>query len=196
MMKLLMIAGFLGSGKTTLLLQIARRLSEASLNIAIIENEIGEIGVDGDYLNMNGLHVQELFGGCICCTLATSLVATLQKLEQRYKPDLVILEPTGAAVPGDITANLHNFPSKLGGIHTITILDASRYEMLMEMMEPLLTSQIQAADRVAVNKIDQVNQEMVDRIIQSVGHLNPQAKVNAISAEAQTNLNTLIDDLL
>ena len=71
-MKLLIIAGFLGSGKTTLLLQVAERLAASSLRIAIIENEMGEVGVDGGYLGLEGLHVQELLGGCICCTLASS----------------------------------------------------------------------------------------------------------------------------
>ncbi len=195
-MKLMIIAGFLGSGKTTLLLHIARRLSEASRKIAIIENEIGEIGVDGDYLKMNGLYVQELFGGCICCTLSTSLIDTLKKVKQRFKPDFVILEATGAALPGDITTNLRNYPSKVESIQVLTIVDACRFEMLMEMLGPLLTSQIQAADTVAINKIDQVEEEVLDRIIQGVGRLNAQAKVNAISAQRLTNLNTIMDDLL
>ena len=64
-MKLLIIAGFLGSGKTTLLLQIAKHLAASSQRIAIIENEMGEVGVDGEYLTLEGLHVQELLGGCI-----------------------------------------------------------------------------------------------------------------------------------
>ncbi|MBN2062024.1 MAG: cobalamin biosynthesis protein P47K [Deltaproteobacteria bacterium] len=195
-MKLLIIMGFLGSGKTTLLLQIARRLSEASLRIAIIENEIGDIGIDGDYLEREGLSVQELFGGCICCTLATSLIETMLKLEQRYNPDIVILEPTGAAVPGAVTANLNNFPSKLASIQVVTILDAIRYEMLIEMMEPLLTAQIQVADMVVINKIDQVETETIKRIIQDVDRLNQRAKINAVSAEDQASLDTFMGHLL
>src|SRR5210317_1406548 len=104
-MKLLIIAGFLGSGKTTLLLQVAKHLAAASKRIAIIENEMGEVGVDGDYLTLEGLHVQELLGGCICCTLAAGLVGTLEKVERLFQPDLVILEATGSARPSDITQN-------------------------------------------------------------------------------------------
>ena len=67
-MKLLIIAGFLGSGKTTLLLEVAQRLVAVPQKVAIIENEVGEIGIDGKYLHQEGLQVQELFGGCVCCT--------------------------------------------------------------------------------------------------------------------------------
>ena len=192
-MKLLIMAGFLGSGKTTLLLQIAKRLSTASLKIAIIENEIGEIGVDGDYLNLEGLHVQKLFGGCICCTLSSGLIETLEKIEAHYQPDLVILEATGAARPGDILINLNKLQSKVGGIKIVTLVDAPRFEMLMEMMEPLLTAQIEAAHTVVVNKIDQVQEKTLERVIQGIGRLNPEANVSPVSAEAGTNLNSLLN---
>jgi len=194
-MKLLIMAGFLGSGKTTLLLQIAKRLSAASLKIAIVENEIGEIGVDGDYLNLEGLQVQELFGGCICCTLSSGLIETLEKIEARYQPDLVILEATGAARPGDILTNLNKLQSKIEGITIVTLVDAPRFEMLMEMMEPLLTAQIEAAHTVVVNKIDQVQEKTLERIIQTISRLNPEAKIRTVSAEAGTNLNSFLDDL-
>ena len=85
-MKLLIIAGFLGSGRTTLLLEVARRLVAVPQKIAIIENEVGEIGIDGKYLHQKGLQVQELFGGCVCCTLSADLVSTLEKIEKLYQP--------------------------------------------------------------------------------------------------------------
>ena len=73
-MNVLCIAGFLGSGKTTILLEVARSLTEDGVRVAVIENEIGEVGVDGGYVREQGLPVQELFGGCICCTLQIGLV--------------------------------------------------------------------------------------------------------------------------
>jgi G3E family GTPase len=194
-MKLLIIAGFLGSGKTTLLLQVAKRLAAASQRIAIIENEMGEVGVDGDYLTLEGLHVQELLGGCICCTLAAGLLGTLEKVERLFQPDLVILEATGSARPADITKNLRDYRANLGAIQIITLVDPSRHEMLMEVMTPLVTAQIQAADIVAVNKIDQVQREAVQRTIQSARDLNSRASIVAISAEQRTQLDTLMADL-
>ena len=96
-MNLLSIAGFLGSGKTTLLLRVAREFSKRFNQIAIIENEIGEIGIYGKYLRQYGLEIQELFGGCICCVMQLDLIQTIKKVERIVKPEWIILEPTGAA---------------------------------------------------------------------------------------------------
>jgi G3E family GTPase len=194
--KLLIIAGFLGSGKTTLLLQIARRINLTLQRIAIIENEMGEIGVDGNYLSLEGLHVQELFGGCVCCTLSAGLIDTLEKVEQLYNPDIVILEATGIARPGDIIDNLHSFGSKAVVTQVITIVDATRYEMLMKILAPLLFAKIQVAHIVAINKIDQIKPTLVDQITRSVSSLNPQAKCIAICAEDNTYIDKLMDGLL
>ncbi len=195
-MKLLILSGFLGSGKTTLLLHIAKKLSLSSKRIAIIENEIGEIGIDGDYLNLEGLQVQELFGGCICCTLSVGLIETLENVEKLYQPDVVILEATGVARPGDILKNVRRYYKAVKDIYAINVVDATRYDMLMDIMTPLMTGQIGMANIVAVNKIDSVESEKVDKIVLDIGAINPQAKVVAVSAEDGINMNLLLDDLL
>ena len=152
--------------------------------------------MDGDYLRLEGLYVQELFGGCICCTLSTGLIETLAKVEQLYQPDLVILEATGVARPGDIIKNVRKYRSEATEIQVITLVDATRYEMLMKMLVPLITSQIQAAGIVAINKIDQVEQEAVALIILEVSRLNTQANVIAISADKQINMDLITTYLL
>jgi G3E family GTPase len=195
-MKLLIIAGFLGSGKTTLLLEVARRMTAASQKIAIIENEVGEIGIDGKYLRQEGLQVQELFGGCICCTLSVDLVSTLQKVEQLFQPVLTIIEPTGLASPGDVVTTVRSYAPMVTDILVLVLLDATRYEMLYEMLTPLLTAQIQSADIVVINKIDVVDGANIDLISKNVNQLNPQARVVAISAEKRINLEPLLGELL
>lgn len=194
-MKLLLISGFLGSGKTTLLLQIARRLAAASQKVAIIENEVGEIGIDGQYLRREGLEVQEMFGGCVCCTLAVDLVTTLRKLEESVQPDRVILEATGVARPGDIVPTVRQYASMVDEIKVLILVDGPRYEMLLEVMNPLVTAQIGAADVVAINKIDEMDEAGVDRIRRSVKDLNEKTRVVAISAEQQINLEDLMGAL-
>jgi G3E family GTPase len=194
-MKLLIVAGFLGSGKTTLLLEIVKPLSAASQKIAIIENEIGDIGVDGEYLNLEGLQVQELFGGCICCTLSVGLLETLEDLERLYQPDLVILETTGVARPGDIVDNVRKYKPGIQEIQVIALVDADRYEMLLEVMEPLVTSQIAAADIVAVNKIDKVTGGALNEIMESVANLNSHATITPVSADRGIGLKTIMDAL-
>ena len=195
-MKLMIIAGFLGSGKTTLLLEIARGLTAASHRIAIVENEVGEIGIDGRYLRQGGLEVQELFGGCICCTLSASLILTLEKVARIFQPDSTLIEPTGIARPGDIVATVRRYVPAVKDILVLTLVDSTRYEMLLAMMTPLLTAQIQAADFVVINKIDEVEEEVLDLIAKSVGQLNAQARVVAISAEKRINLGPFLRELL
>ena len=195
-MKLLIIAGFLGSGKTTVLVEVAQRLTAASQKIAIIENEVGEIGIDGKYLRQEGLQVQELFGGCICCTLSVDLVSTLQKVEQLFQPVLTIIEPTGLAWPGDVVTVVRSYAPMVTDILVLTLLDATRYELLYEMLTPLLTAQIQSADIVVINKIDAVEGANIDLISKNVNQLNPQARVVAISAEKRINLEPFVMELV
>jgi len=195
-MKLLIIAGFLGSGKTTVLLEVARKLTADSQRIAIIENEVGEIGIDGKYLRQEGMEVQELFGGCICCNLSAGLALTLEKVERLFQPDLTIVEPTGLARPGDVVTTVRSSAPMVKNILVLVLVDATRYQMLWEMLTPLLTAQIQAADIVAINKIDKVDGANIDLIVRSVGQLNAWAKVVAISAEKRINLEPLLTELL
>lgn len=194
-MKLLIIAGFLGSGKTTLLLQIARKLTAIYPKIAIIENEVGEIGVDDRYLRLEGLQVQELFGGCICCTLSADLVSTLEKIERLYQPNLTIMEPTGLALPGDIVRTISKYAPMVSDISVILLVDAARYEMLHEMLTPLTEAQIRSADIVAINKIDASDGAVVESVGRNVSQLNPRAKVMEIAAEKGTNLEPLLMEL-
>jgi G3E family GTPase len=194
-MKVIIIAGFLGSGKTTLLLQMAKLFSSASKKTAIIENEIGEVGVDGDYLELEGLKVKQLLGGCICCTLSSGLVETLESLNLNYNPGTVMIEATGAADPKDIAGSLGLCRFKIQGIKIITIVDAGRYEMLMKMMTPLLSSQITAADVIVINKIDSVKSETVDHIIQDIGGMNNHGNIIATSLDKGPDLKMITDRL-
>jgi G3E family GTPase len=193
--RLLLISGFLGSGKTTLLLEIARRLTAGSEKIAIIENEVGEVGIDGQYLRREGLEVQEMFGGCICCTLSVDLVTTLKKLHKSVRPERVILEATGVARPGDIVPTVRRYASMVDDIQVLVLLDGPRYEMLLEVMNPLVTAQIGAADIVVINKIDEMEEARIDGIRRSVSDLNEKTRVVAISAEQQINLEDLMGAL-
>ena len=196
-MNILIISGFLGSGKTTLLLNIAKKLIADSLQIAIIENEIGDIGIDGNYLKQEGLTVQELFGGCICCTLTSGLIETLRQVYQQYHPNRIIIEATGAARPGDIVTTLHDplCPLDIDFIKVITVVDATRYDMLMEMMQPLITAQIECADIVAVNKIDAIDASSLQSILIGVNSLNSTSMNLSISAEKPDTLITLMESI-
>ena len=195
-MRMLCIGGFLGSGKTTLLLRAARHLAAASQTVAVIENEIGEIGVDGQIVSDLGMPVRELFGGCVCCTLQAGLVEALREIEATMSPDWVIVEPTGLASPGDLVDAVHAWAPVVTDIHILTLVDAVRFSVLKEMAEPLIEAQIKAAEVVAVNKIDQVDTAVVDAVVHDVAALNPSATTLAISATQDGDLGKLFEGLL
>ncbi len=192
-MRLILVAGFLGSGKTSLILELARRLVAASHQVAVIENEIGDVGIDGRYIADHGILVRELFGGCVCCSLSVSLVDTLKQLRRSPDPDYVLLEPTGIAQPSDLVATVRRYATWVDGIRVITLLDAERYEMLAEVLGPLLSGQIAAADLVAINKIDAVGSACVERVVADVRSLSPSVPLARISTQRQTNLDALME---
>jgi G3E family GTPase len=188
----LCIAGFLGSGKTTILLEVARALAGDGASLAVIENEIGEVGVDGGYVREQGLPVRELFGGCICCTLQVGLVETLISVREAYAPEWVIIEPTGLAAPGDILGLVVDNVPDLDVVRVLTIVDAARWPMLLEVVEPLVTSQLQSADVVAVNKVDEVDEEALAAVLRSVRGLAGDATLLPVSATTGAGMDALL----
>jgi G3E family GTPase len=189
---ILCIAGFLGSGKTTVLLEVARAMAEDGIKLAVIENEIGEVGIDGGCVREQGLPVRELFGGCICCTLQSGLVETLLAVESEYDPEWVIIEPTGLAAPGDILGVVVDHCRSVDAIRVLTLVDAPRWPMLLEIVEPLVTAQLKTADVVAVNKIDDVDEDTLAAVMRSVRSLAGKASVLPVSAGTGAGMKRLL----
>jgi G3E family GTPase len=180
--KLLCIGGFLGSGKTTILMQVAHALVGAGRTVVIVENEIGEIGVDGDIVSELGIPVRELFGGCVCCTLKAGLVGTLRDIAAGIAPDWVIIEPTGLASPSDLVDAVQSWAPEVDDIRVLTVVDAARLDILLDVAAPLIEAQIKAGSVVAVNKVDEVDSVTLDYAESVVRALNPSAAIHAISA--------------
>jgi G3E family GTPase len=154
-MNLLVVSGLLGSGKTTLILELAKAALKRSIKVALVVNEIGEIGIDNQFMKQLGMNVWEILGGCVCCSLSGSLKDTLSKLEAEHDIDLVILEPSGAADLKFIDRIIHDNDLKnLGVLNKITVVDPLRFEMMMTVITPLATSQIQSAAWVIITKKD------------------------------------------
>lgn len=191
-MNILCIAGFLGSGKTTVLLEVAHAMTEEGWRLAVIENEIGEVGIDGGYVREQGLPVRELFGGCICCTLQSGLVETILAVESEHDPDWVIVEPTGLAAPGDLLGVVVDHCPGVDTIRVLTLVDAPRWPMLLEIVEPLVTAQLETADVVAVNKIDEVDEEALAAVLSSVRSLAGKAPVLPVSAGTGAGMKRLL----
>ena len=190
-MHLLLITGFLGSGKTTLVIRLAKAAVAHQQRTAILVNEIGEIGIDNQLMRQLDLNVWELLGGCICCTLSGDLVSTLQQLDRDYHPDLVLLEPSGAADPAGVLRALPYYQgTPLESIRKIAILDPLRLGFLYEVMTPLIISTIEQADLVLVSKCDLASPNEISFARQTAQEVKPQA------ALFQTDLQDLSPELV
>lgn len=190
-MHLLIISGFLGSGKTSILMPFARQLTAKGKRIAIIENEIGENGVDDLFLQENGLYVKQIYHGCICCGLRADLVSALFELERTYKPDVILLEPTGIADPHLILASVSGYSGNLESKTMVTIVDAERFEEITNLKIPLVIDGIENADVVALNKIDLVAPEDLEQLSQRIMSIRPDAEIQKVSAHDEKLLANL-----
>jgi G3E family GTPase len=158
-MDLLIITGFLGSGKTTLLLEVAKKISGDGKKVAIIENEVGELGIDDCIIKQNGYDVREIYSGCICCSLRMDLITTLLSIEREYEPEIVILEPSGVAGPRQVLSALNGYGGEIESKTVINIVDASRFLKFEHLDLPLIKDGIETADIIVLNKKDLVSDD-------------------------------------
>ena len=154
-MQILLFGGFLGSGKTTTILQIAKYITENKHEtVALIENEIGEAGIDDKLLTDSGLQVKPLFGGCVCCQITSDLITAVREINDSIKPDWLIIEMTGLAIPAKIAQLINDYCNFYTGFKTITIVDMARWPELKEVLGPLVTGQVEKTDYIIINKAD------------------------------------------
>ncbi|MDR0858031.1 MAG: cobalamin biosynthesis protein P47K [Oscillospiraceae bacterium] len=179
-MKIILIAGFLGSGKTSVLLKLAKYLTESGASAVIIENEIGEVGVDDKLLRSAGLRMKEVFGGCICCGSSGLLLDDIASLRGEYNPDYIIIEATGVAYPLEIRCNI----AEQFGIRAavLGIADCSRWARLWNAMPQLLGDQLGCADLILLNKCDLVSSEQKEAALEILKTVNPAAEIQCFSA--------------
>ncbi len=182
-MKVLVVGGFLGSGKTSTIIRLGKEFSDAGQKVAIIVNEIGEVGLDGDVISKYGLDMQEITNGCICCTLKVSMKATMTLLYRQYNPDIVLVEPTGIAFPEVIKNDVELMELKGTTVQPlVTLIDGSRFKQLMKEARNFAMRQIIDAEILGINKIDLIDEIRIPIIEASVQQLNPKAKVILLSA--------------
>ena len=183
-MHLFIITGFLGSGKTTLVTRLAKRATAKGLKVGILVNEVGEMGIDDQFMRRLGLNVWEILGGCICCTLTADLIETLKNLKRDFEVDLVLVEPSGAADPRAVISTLRDYDD--GSVSErlqIALLDPLRMDMLMEVLSPLTTSTMQSADLILINKVDVASPEQVEYAYSKARQANPDTQIHVVSAK-------------
>lgn len=185
-MKLIILGGFLGTGKTSVLMPIARQIVAAAgggdkTRVAIIENEIGQVGIDTAFTEGAGFTTTELFNGCVCCTLAASLMDSLCQLEKDVNPEWVILETTGLARPHDIAETVKKYYDENMKTAVCITVDVNRWTRLKKVVGELLFEQVENADFVFLNKIDLAEPETIAAVRKDIEDLT-KGKVYEISA--------------
>ncbi len=194
-MKLFQVAGYLGSGKTTLIVSLAKALTSEGLKVAILVNDVSGIPVDGDVISEYGLEVKEIGGGCICCQVSGSMKKTLELLAKNMDPDIVVIEPTGIAVPSSIKDAITYYADKidLSFGPTIVLFDVSRAHKLLtyETLTRLVNTQIRDADIIALSKVDLVGADELSQITEKVKKINSKADFVRLSAITNEGLDDL-----
>jgi len=194
-MNFLIVGGFLGSGKTSFIIHLAKHLVESRgiRNVAILENEIGQVGIDDQLLRSTGYEVKGLFSGCVCCTMAGELLVNVRMLQRDLDPDWIIMEATGVAMPDNIQESLKD---KLDiDAQVVCLADARRWRKLLRAMENVITMQLKGAHKILINKKDLVSEEELEWICQSVTSFQPTAQVETISA-SETIPEAILDSIV
>ena len=188
-----LLFGFLGSGKTTLVRRIlGERGGERPM--AVIVNEFGDVGVDGEIIAGNNVNLVELTSGCLCCTLRGSLMSAVEELREKAAVEQIVVEATGVASPGDMLEDLTDstIAHELDVGPLVTVVDAPKFTRLQEMLGEFYEDQVENADVLVLNKIDLATQDELDEARAAVREINPDA-VLLFAEQGDTDLALLLD---
>ena len=179
MVKINVISGFLGAGKTTLI----KKLLTGSLRnekVVLLENEYGEIGIDGGFMKDAGITVTELNAGCICCTLAGDFQAAVDQLIDTYHPDRILVEPTGVGKLSEILSAVEKAKTRhpdieIGG--SATVVDAGKCRMYMKNFGEFFLDQVKSASTVIFSRTQLLDAERVEKSRQLIAEAHPDARI-------------------
>lgn len=196
-MKVFLIGGFLGSGKTTAVLKLIQKLAADNKKTALIVNEVGEIGIDGETLEIAGIPSKEITNGCICCSLIYSLKVTVSELADVYQPDVLIMEPTGLSFPSQIRDELLDMNVMMSFAPVVTLVDVSRFTAEMSQIPKFVEQQLREAEIIGINKIDLAAEEKIRETETFLKEMNPNAFILRLSAAGEDgSVDTLYEILM
>ena len=177
MTKIDIVSGFLGAGKTTL---IKKLLAEAfpGEKLVLIENEFGEIGIDGGFLQEAGIQITEMNSGCICCSLVGDFGRALKKVIAEYAPDRILIEPSGVGKLSDVIGAVRKVTSddvQLGNF--VTVADATKCKMYMKNFGEFYNNQIETANTIILSRTDGMKEEKLDQCVAMIREHNKDAVI-------------------
>ena len=172
------ISGFLGAGKTTF---IKKLLAEALADekVVLIENEFGEIGIDGGFLKDSGIEVREMNSGCICCSLVGDFASSLKEILTKYTPDRVIIEPSGVGKLSDVMRAVADVEEELpvAGNSAVTLVDVKKAKLYIKNFGEFFNNQVQYAKTIVLSRTDVADQKKIDEAIQLIREINKDATI-------------------
>ena len=177
MTKVDIYSGFLGAGKTTL---IKKMISEAykGQKLVLIENEFGEIGIDGGFLQDAGINITEMNSGCICCSLVGDFGKALAQVIEQYHPDRVIIEPSGVGKLSDVIGAVNKVTGEEVSIgYTVAVADAGKIKVYMKNFGEFYNNQIETASTIILSRTDSVAQAKLDAGIALIREHNNAATI-------------------
>ena len=179
MTKVTIISGFLGAGKTTLIKKLLKE-AFAGEKCVLLENEYGEVGIDGGFMKDSGIQISELNSGCICCTLAGDFTKAIGELVEKYHPDRLIIEPSGVGKLSDIRRVVEQEEKEHGEIHLTgcaTIVDAGKCKMYLKNFAEFFIDQIKCAETVILSRTQLVSEEKLEKAVELVREQNADARL-------------------
>lgn len=170
-------SGFLGAGKTTLIRKLIEEAYKGE-KIVLIENEFGEIGIDGGFLKDAGIEINEMNSGCICCTLVGDFSKAIEKVIGEFKPDRILIEPSGVGKLSDVILAVKNLKDDRIHLNSFTtIVDGRRYEMYAKNFGEFYNNQVEHANTVIISHAQELNAEQIDLAVNKIRELNKGAAV-------------------
>ncbi|MBS5196188.1 MAG: GTP-binding protein [Clostridiales bacterium] len=178
MVKIDIISGFLGAGKTTL---IKKLLKEGFQNeqVVLIENEFGEIGIDGGFLKEAGIEIREMNSGCICCSLVGDFGASLKEVVEKYNPDRIVIEPSGVGKLSDVIKAVQGVQEEVDIVLNsyTTVVDAKKCRMYMRNFGEFFNNQVEYAGAIIMSRTDIVDEKKAQEAMELLRSINKKAAI-------------------
>ena len=178
MTKIDIISGFLGAGKTTFIKKLLKE-AIAGEKVVLIENEFGEIGIDGGFLKDSGIEIREMNSGCICCSLVGDFGRSFNEVLTKYTPDRVIIEPSGVGKLSDVMKAVCDVAGEIDVVlnGSVTVVDAQKCKMYMKNFGEFFNNQIESAGTIVLSRTDVADADKVAQCVEMIREKNPKAAI-------------------
>ena len=179
MTKIDIVSGFLGAGKTTLIKKMVKEAYQGE-KLVLIENEFGEISIDGGFLKESGVQISEMSSGCICCSLVGDFNKALKDVHQQFAPDRILIEPSGVGKLSDVIVAVENTVKDVPDMKLnsfVTVADATKVKVYMKNFGEFYNNQIESAGTIILSRTQRLSQEKLEAAVALLREKNPNAAI-------------------